>query len=137
MWAINFIMQYENTIPKRKNLRKFIWCTRGMRWSRLFCITLTLVSLAKSYASLISCIGSLASGRSVGFWHGSGIPAQQEDIAEDMMHAGEGVAPKEGVPEVRGDRSTCEGRLIRVSNVRGAKMRSCSEDVAARARQRG
>ena len=52
---------------------------------RLFCITLTLVSLAKSYASLISCIGSLASGRSVGFWHGSGIPAQQEDSAEDMM----------------------------------------------------
>ena len=73
----NFLMQYRNTIPKRKNLRKFIWCTRGMRWSRLFCITLTLVSLAKSYASLISCIGSLASGRSVGFWHGSGIPAQQ------------------------------------------------------------
>ena len=78
-------MQYENTIPKRKNLRKFIWCTRGMRWSRLFWITLTLVSLAKSYASLISCIGSLASGRSVGFWHGSGIPAQQEDSAEDTM----------------------------------------------------
>ena len=54
-------MQYENTIPKRKNLRNFICSIRGMRWSRLFCITLTLVSLAKSYASrpLISSIGFL------------------------------------------------------------------------------
>ena len=54
-------MQYENTImiPKRKNLRYFICSTRGMRWSRLFCVTLTLDSLAKSYASLFSCIGFL------------------------------------------------------------------------------
>ena len=51
--------------------------------------------------------------------------------------AGEGMAPKEGVPEVRGDKSTCKGRLIRVSNVGGAKVRSWSEEVAARVRQRG
>ena len=56
---------------------------------------------------------------------------------ETMMQTGEGMASKEGGPEVGGDRSTCKGRLIRVSNVRGAKMRSWSEDVAARVRQRG
>ena len=109
---------------------------------RLFCITLTLVSLAKSYASLISCIGSLASGRSVGFWHGSGIPAQQEDSAEDMMQTGEGMAPKEGAPEVRGDRSTCKGRVDQSQQCEGCEDEKlergrCSEGEAARMRQQG
>ena len=64
------------------------------------------------------------------------VPAQQEDSAEDMMQTGEGIAPKEGVPEIVGARSTCKGRLIRVSNVRGAKMRSWGE-LGARTLQRG
>ena len=60
-----------------------------MRWSRLFCITLTLVSLAKSYASLISCIGFL---HPVGLsdFSMAPVPAQQEDSEEDMMQTGEG-----------------------------------------------
>ena len=65
------------------------------------------------------------------------VPAQQGDSAEDMMYTGEGIAPKEGVPEVGGDRSTCKGRLIKVSNVRGAEMGSWSEGRAARVGQRG
>ena len=49
----------------------------------------------------------------------------------------EGIAPKERVPEIGGDRSTCNGRLTRVNSVRGVEVRSWGDYDAARIRQRG
>jgi hypothetical protein len=97
---MNFIKQYEDEIPKLKNLRKFIWSIRGVCWSRLIlhhshtCFS----SLAKSNGSLISCIRFLGSV----FGMVPPVPAQQEDSAEDMPQKGVRIAPKEGVPEVGG-----------------------------------
>ena len=121
-------MQYENTIPKRKISENVFGPREGCvgpdysaSLSHLF-LSLNHMHLSFLASDFLHPVGLSDFGMAQ-------VPAQQEDSAEDMMYTGEGIAPKEGVPEVEGDRSTCKGRLIKVSNVRGAKMGSWGEDL--------
>ena len=56
------------------------------------------------------------------------VPAQQED---DMSDSAEDMNRRKECPKLKEieSASTCKGRLIKVSNVRGAKMGSWGEDL--------
>jgi hypothetical protein len=119
------IMQYENTIPKRKISENLFGPREGCvgpdysaSLSHLF-LSLNHMHLSFLASDFLHPIGLSDFGMAQ-------VPAQQED---DMSDSAEDMNRRKECPKLKEIESTCKGRLIKVSNVRGAKMGSWGEDL--------